>query len=641
MAINVDGDSNDAVEIGYGGTGSQLTDPGADRILFWDDSAAAGSNTTWLIPGNGLSITASTLNVTWPVAFTSDYSSDFDAAVVAIGATPTTLYVDDATAMSTNVATPTTLTTIVLKGGSIDQATNTLTTNGQLIMQGGTIDNDATLTINGAYTAGPYQTFTNTSSVVFGKNSVPFIYGEWYGALGDGSTDDYAAFRAAYDTALNSGGGTIQFLGKRYVIDSTIEIGLAGSLAIPVTFQGEIGYSDGSGEGGTILQMDAITTGNALFEQNQGAYVYNHIFRDFAISGAVSGSEVVGDGDAFRLAYINNFHFSDLYITATTVGVRSVDQDMDRVSFKRCKFAGNGRDVVFEALTKTYQVHFEDCEFVYTKEGASIQTIALSNLKYTRFENCSWVACEYQAVLIENTSQIFGMVFEMAYSEQNCHTSGDYAFDFLSSIRGLAIQNSTINEISPAEACMRITTARSVRLIGNAIGNNGVVRALDLGNGTGDIYNPILIGNNFFPDVAGNYITVLGTSTLRNMVSISNIPDTSTMSLPSVLTVSNYYVDSLIGVTFVPRLNGPSNMAGHETFTPYDGMIFDRDAGGSVRNFNPSGTFTKGHMIYFYNSGGETITFDSAGIATDVATGENGIFYYNGTIWRAFIVGSP
>ena len=130
MAINVDGDSNDAVEIGYGGTGSQLTDPGADRILFWDDSAAAGSNTTWLAPGNGLSITATTLNVTWPVAFTSGYSSDFDAAVVAIGATPTTLYVDDTAAMSTNVTVPTTLKVVVLKGGTIARSTNTLTMNG-------------------------------------------------------------------------------------------------------------------------------------------------------------------------------------------------------------------------------------------------------------------------------------------------------------------------------------------------------------------------------------------------------------------------------------------------------------------------------------------------------------------------------
>jgi len=36
-----------------------LTDPGADRILFWDDSA---NTTTWLTVGTGLSITDTTLN---------------------------------------------------------------------------------------------------------------------------------------------------------------------------------------------------------------------------------------------------------------------------------------------------------------------------------------------------------------------------------------------------------------------------------------------------------------------------------------------------------------------------------------------------------------------------------------------------
>ncbi len=41
-----------------GGTGSSLTDPGADRIYFWDDSE---TKTGWLTVGTGLAITATTL----------------------------------------------------------------------------------------------------------------------------------------------------------------------------------------------------------------------------------------------------------------------------------------------------------------------------------------------------------------------------------------------------------------------------------------------------------------------------------------------------------------------------------------------------------------------------------------------------
>jgi hypothetical protein len=42
-----------------GGTGAVLVDPGADRMMFWDDSAGA---VTWLTPGTNLSITGTTLN---------------------------------------------------------------------------------------------------------------------------------------------------------------------------------------------------------------------------------------------------------------------------------------------------------------------------------------------------------------------------------------------------------------------------------------------------------------------------------------------------------------------------------------------------------------------------------------------------
>lgn len=44
-----------------GGTAANLSDPGADRIMFWDDSAG---NVDWLIPGTGLSISGTTLTAT-------------------------------------------------------------------------------------------------------------------------------------------------------------------------------------------------------------------------------------------------------------------------------------------------------------------------------------------------------------------------------------------------------------------------------------------------------------------------------------------------------------------------------------------------------------------------------------------------
>ena len=49
------------VSLADGGTGASLTDPNADRIMFWDDSAGA---VTWLTVGSGLSITTTTISAT-------------------------------------------------------------------------------------------------------------------------------------------------------------------------------------------------------------------------------------------------------------------------------------------------------------------------------------------------------------------------------------------------------------------------------------------------------------------------------------------------------------------------------------------------------------------------------------------------
>lgn len=52
------------VAMADGGTGASLSDPNADRIMFWDDSAGA---MTWLTPGTGLAITTTTINSTYGV----------------------------------------------------------------------------------------------------------------------------------------------------------------------------------------------------------------------------------------------------------------------------------------------------------------------------------------------------------------------------------------------------------------------------------------------------------------------------------------------------------------------------------------------------------------------------------------------
>jgi hypothetical protein len=60
-----------ALPLGSGGTGAALTDPNADRILFWDDSA---TSVAFLEAGSGLSISGTTLSATFatPLAVVGD-----------------------------------------------------------------------------------------------------------------------------------------------------------------------------------------------------------------------------------------------------------------------------------------------------------------------------------------------------------------------------------------------------------------------------------------------------------------------------------------------------------------------------------------------------------------------------------------
>lgn len=85
-----------------------------------------------------------------------------------------------------------------------------------------TIANGITLTINGTREIGDYQVFVlvGTGAVSFGDQE-GVTSPEWFGAVGDGVTDDYAAIQAAYD-ALPPTGGKMQCHRHTYQIETTL-----------------------------------------------------------------------------------------------------------------------------------------------------------------------------------------------------------------------------------------------------------------------------------------------------------------------------------------------------------------------------------------------------------------------------------
>jgi len=107
-----------------------------------------------------------------------------DAALTAIGSLKRTLVLTPGDwTITTNDTIPSNVLLVVQHGGSFD------------------IADGVTLTINGPFTAGLYQVFSWTGSgkVVFGDGAIDWAYPEWWGAVGDGTTDSSAAIQAAFD----------------------------------------------------------------------------------------------------------------------------------------------------------------------------------------------------------------------------------------------------------------------------------------------------------------------------------------------------------------------------------------------------------------------------------------------------------
>jgi hypothetical protein len=159
------------------------------------------------------------------------YGTTFQNAVTAVGSVTCTLHIPAGThSISADLTVPANITLRLEKGAVFSIATT------------------KTLTINGSVESGAYQIFScsGTGKVVFGAGAVKEVYPQWWGAAGDGATDDTAALNAATTSGAN----------RVFIPYGTYIISKVGSDATVVNLASNLTIS-GAGVGKTIIKNAA------------------------------------------------------------------------------------------------------------------------------------------------------------------------------------------------------------------------------------------------------------------------------------------------------------------------------------------------------------------------------------------------
>jgi len=355
----------------------------------------------------------------------SSWFANFETAVNATGTSNTMLNADDASIMSVAVTVPATCAVIIQKGGSIDQAGNALTFAGPVIFQGGTIDNDAALTFNGPLTmsggtitqtatitinksfeAGIYNVgFDPSYTVTFAMGAVKEVYSQWWGAKGDGTTDDTAAFTATFAT---SNAGTypipVKLVNGNYLITDTLTV----TSGMIIEGSNKSIYSNsqtGIDDKPACLITFAPTASKDLFSIHEitpatGNYASNIRIADLAIKGNSTGG-VTDSRYALNLDMVAHSTFENLAISRFVKGHYATQAMTNR--FTNVYIGYCVEDCIYYEIGGNWSTSdvWNECIFRQTPSAGTIT----KGFNIT-FDSCLWESLGVGLIIYRECSEI-------------------------------------------------------------------------------------------------------------------------------------------------------------------------------------------------------------------------------------------
>jgi len=275
--------------------------PNAGKYLGWDSLGVGLENK---IPST---ITLGEL------AVIGDYSDNLTTALATIGATQKLLLINKAVTLTASVTVPSNVELWIVKGGSI-------------VNPGG-----FTLTVNGPLDAGIYQIFSgfNAGDVTFGGSTVKEVYPQWWGALGDGATDDYIAINSAIQSGVK----------RVYFVKPTTAYAYGTTLTIPAATTGLnlIGQSSATVE---LRYTPATGNGIAFAGEADNFEIHNIYF-----SSPNSSTGIAIDYTGLAVAPLRDFIFKNITITGFLRGIRVLGGLNGRILLGNGRMSGQGKAV--------------------------------------------------------------------------------------------------------------------------------------------------------------------------------------------------------------------------------------------------------------------------------------------------------
>lgn len=289
------------------------------------------------------------------IKYAIDYSS-FATAVSDIGSTVnTTLIVSSTQTLTADVTVTSNIYTLALEDALFT--------------------GEYTITFNGPFDAGLYEVFDtgSTITVKFKNGSIPTVYPQWWGAKGDGSTNDTTAVSSAFASF-----DTVTFVntGLSYIVDS---ITLNDNKTLLTTgIETTIEQSTSAADGtrilnllGSNIKVDDVTLKGQIAtsggEQNHGIIVNpSKDIRNINI-GNINGQDLRGD-----VLYIGGTAYSIDGVTVGSVYGNNILRNIVSIT--------GGHDIYIRSITGT-SIGYVDFDIEPTNVTDSVTSVVVDYIK--------------------------------------------------------------------------------------------------------------------------------------------------------------------------------------------------------------------------------------------------------------------